>query len=72
MSKKSHHVQHLDHVEVFVPDKYEAARWFERVLGLSIIEEYGHWAQDPHGPLMISPDGGDTKVALFDSEELSA
>ncbi len=36
------------------------------ILGLEIIHEYEHWASDPSGPLMISSDGGDTKLALFE------
>ena len=58
-------------MEVFVPDRYEAARWYEQVLGLTIVSEYAHWASDPAGPLMLSPDGGDTKLALFENAELS-
>ena len=58
-------VQQLDHVELFVPDRYEAADWYERVLGLTILKKYHHWATDPNGPLMISPDAGNTKLALF-------
>lgn len=61
-------VDHIDHVELFVPDRREAARWYERTLGLSIVPEYERWAEDPHGPLMISSDGGDTKLALFTGE----
>ena len=56
----------VDHVELFVPDRYEAARWYERVLGLTILPEYESWASDPRGPLMISGDGGATKLALFE------
>ena len=56
----------IDHVELFVPDRRDAARWYQRVLGLAIIPEYEHWANDPRGPLMISSDGGDTKLALFE------
>ncbi len=55
----------LDHVELFVPDRLEAARWYERVLGLTIIDAYRAWADDPRGPLMISSDDGETKLALF-------
>jgi catechol 2,3-dioxygenase-like lactoylglutathione lyase family enzyme len=58
-------VQQIDHVELFVPDRDEAAAWYERVLGLEIVDSYRHWAENPHGPLMISPDGGSTKLALF-------
>lgn len=56
----------IDHVELFVPDRYDAAAWYEKFLGLSIIPEYEHWAKDPGGPLMISGDSGSTKIALFE------
>jgi catechol 2,3-dioxygenase-like lactoylglutathione lyase family enzyme len=59
---------HIDHVELFVPDRYEAAAWYERVLGLTILPDYEHWAADPRGPLMISGDEGSTKLALFAGE----
>jgi enamine deaminase RidA (YjgF/YER057c/UK114 family)/catechol 2,3-dioxygenase-like lactoylglutathione lyase family enzyme len=59
------HVDQIDHVELFVPDRHEAAKWYERVLGLKIVREYEHWAADPRGPLMISSDTGNTKLALF-------
>jgi catechol 2,3-dioxygenase-like lactoylglutathione lyase family enzyme len=55
----------IDHVELFVPDRDEAAGWYQRVLGLTIIEPYRQWADNPHGPLMISSDDGRTKLALF-------
>ena len=61
-------VAQLDHVELFVPDRREAARWYERTLGLSVVPEDEHWSEDPRGPLMISPDGGSTKLALFTGE----
>lgn len=58
-------VLQLDHVEMFVPNRHEAAEWYKRVLGLEIVPEYEFWAQDPQGPLMISSDCGSTKLALF-------
>jgi len=61
-------VEQIDHVELFVLDRYAAAKWYERVLGLSICEDYEHWADDPGGPLMISSDHGSTKLALFEGE----
>jgi catechol 2,3-dioxygenase-like lactoylglutathione lyase family enzyme len=64
-------VQQIDHVELFVPDRYEAARWYERVLGLQILPDYERWAVDG-GPLMISSDGGNTKLALFEGEPASS
>ena len=59
-------VDQIDHVELFVPDRREAAEWYRRVLGLTICAEHEHWADDPKGPLMISSDGGSTKLALFE------
>jgi hypothetical protein len=58
-------VLQLDHVEMFVPNRHEAAEWYKRVLGLEIVQECEFWAQDPQGPLMISSDCGSTKLALF-------
>ena len=58
-------VDQIDHVELFVPDRYQAAQWYLRVLGLKVVPEFEHWADDPEGPLMISSDGGSTKLALF-------
>ncbi|MBN4076090.1 VOC family protein [Gemmatimonas aurantiaca] len=58
-------VQQIDHTEVFVPDRYEAAEWYERTLGMTVALEHEHWASEPDGPLMISSDGGNTMIALF-------
>jgi catechol 2,3-dioxygenase-like lactoylglutathione lyase family enzyme len=58
----------LDHVEFFVPDRAEAAAWYARVLGCVPVLGTEHWAADPGGPLMVSPDGGRTKLALFTGE----
>ena len=55
----------VDHIELFVPDRYLAAEWYRETLGLEILPEHEHWAEDAGGPLMISSDGGDTKLALF-------
>jgi catechol 2,3-dioxygenase-like lactoylglutathione lyase family enzyme len=60
-------VLQIDHVELFVPDRYEAARWYERVLGLRIVPECEAWAAGG-GPLMISSDEGSTKLALFEGK----
>jgi catechol 2,3-dioxygenase-like lactoylglutathione lyase family enzyme len=55
----------IDHVELFVPDRAEAATWYARTLGLQAVPGTEAWSQDPAGPLMISSDGGSTKLALF-------
>jgi catechol 2,3-dioxygenase-like lactoylglutathione lyase family enzyme len=61
-------VQQLDHVEVFVPDLYEAADWYASIFGLEIMREVEHWAQHGTGPLFLTSDGGSTKLALFKGE----
>jgi catechol 2,3-dioxygenase-like lactoylglutathione lyase family enzyme len=61
-------VAQIDHVELFVPDRRAAAAWYSEVLGLAPLPSGEKWAADPGGPLMISPDGGRTKLALFQGE----
>jgi catechol 2,3-dioxygenase-like lactoylglutathione lyase family enzyme len=61
-------VTQIDHVELEVPDRYEAARWYQAVLGFEICREYEFWAEPAYGPLMISADDGKTKLALFDGQ----
>jgi catechol 2,3-dioxygenase-like lactoylglutathione lyase family enzyme len=48
-----------------VPDRAEAAAWYARVLGCRPVPGTERWAADPQGPLMVSADGGRTKLALF-------
>jgi len=60
-------VEQIDHVELFVPDRYAAARWYEQTLGLRILPQHEDWA-GPGGPLMISSDNGQTMLALFEGE----
>jgi catechol 2,3-dioxygenase-like lactoylglutathione lyase family enzyme len=50
-----------------VPDRYQAARWYEEVFGLQIMRDFEFWATEG-GPLMLSSDGGHTKLALFQGE----
>lgn len=64
-------VEGIDHVELVVPDRYEAAEWYERTLGLSIAREYEFWAEEG-GPLVISGDDGATKLALFEGDPWAA
>jgi catechol 2,3-dioxygenase-like lactoylglutathione lyase family enzyme len=61
-------VEQIDHVELCVPDRRTAAGWYRDVLGLEIIPEFEHWAEDPRGPLMIGTELGDTKLALFEGQ----
>lgn len=55
----------IDHVELFVPDRAEAAAWYDQALGLRPTPGTSAWAEDPEGPLMISAPDGSAQVALF-------
>ncbi|MEM9554501.1 MAG: VOC family protein [Acidobacteriota bacterium] len=55
----------IDHIELFVPSRFEAAAWYRRVLGFEIVDAHRDWADTEGGPLMISNDGGQTLIALF-------
>jgi catechol 2,3-dioxygenase-like lactoylglutathione lyase family enzyme len=57
-------VQRIDHVELNVPDRYEAAKWYQEVFGLEILRGYEFWAKD--GPVMIATEDGNSKLALFE------
>lgn len=63
MSESTFHVQQIDHVELFVPDQYQAASWYQTVFGLEVLKEFEFWADG--GPLMISSNNGGTMLALF-------
>lgn len=59
-------VQQIDHVELIVPDQYEAAAWYQRVFGLEIMLEFEFWATT--GPLMLTTADAGTKLAVFKGE----
>jgi catechol 2,3-dioxygenase-like lactoylglutathione lyase family enzyme len=62
-------VDQIDHVELLVPDRHEAAHWYERTLGLAVLPQHEDWGADPGGPLMISSSpSGNTMLALFTGE----
>lgn len=65
MTEDTFRVDGIDHVELSVPDRYDAAEWYDEALGLEVVEEFEHWADLSAYPLMISSDGGDTMLALF-------
>jgi catechol 2,3-dioxygenase-like lactoylglutathione lyase family enzyme len=67
MAQTPFRVAQIDHIEVFVPDRYEAAGWYQQILGFEVLPGYEHWA-GPGGPLMISSDAGQTMLALFEGE----
>ena len=60
----------LDHVHIRVPDRAEAARWYQEHLGFEPVAPFDFWATGfDGGPLQISADGGQTMLALFEASE---
>lgn len=54
----------IDHVHVYVPDRDEAAKWYEDVLGFTAVELFKVWA-DETGPLTLEDSTGKVHIALF-------
>lgn len=65
-------VSQIDHVELLVPDRFQAADWYQKVLGLEIIEDFRFWAEDSSGPLMIGSKEAGTKLALFTGQPIGS
>ena len=59
-------VDQIDHVEMFVPNRREAAEWYCDLLGMEVVEGLEKWSDDPNGPLMIGTQSSNTKIALFE------
>lgn len=60
----------LDHVHIRVPDRAEAAVWYEKHLGFAPVDKFRFWATGfEGGPLQISADGGETMLALFEASD---
>ena len=55
----------LDHVHIVVPDRAQAARWYQDKLGFEVVADYEQWARVEGGPLHLSADGGRSAIALF-------
>lgn len=68
MTARTFHTQGIDHVELLVPDRSQAARWYSEKFGFEVIELAGSDWGRPGGPVMTSTDGGRTKLALFEGQ----
>lgn len=58
----------IDHVHVYVENRERAAKWYEEVLGFTVVEALRFWAT-PGGPLTIEDAGGNVHLALFERDE---
>ena len=55
----------IDHVHVYTPDRARAETWNSRVLGLTRVSEFEHWATKD-GPLFLSNPDRSVSIALFE------
>jgi catechol 2,3-dioxygenase-like lactoylglutathione lyase family enzyme len=67
-------IQRIDHIKVSVPDRYEAAAWYQEVFGLTIMRgpAWDAAAASPDGPLFLGVEDAldATKVVLLEGEPL--
>ena len=60
-------IEDVDHIEIFVKDRIKAAKWYEKIFGLSIIKEYELWSSI--GPLFIGNKDKSVKLAMFEGKK---
>lgn len=58
-------IDSIDHVHLEVADREDAAKWYERMLGLKRHAPFAQWADDPDGPLFLATAAGAPALALF-------
>ncbi|SRR6266436_1056607 len=58
-------LESIDHVHVFTPDRSRAEAWYSRVLGLTRVSAFEHWATKD-GPLFLGNPEGSVSIALFE------
>lgn len=61
----------IDHIHVYVPNREEAAEWFENILGFTIVEALRFWAEDERGPLVIEDSSKKIHLALFQRQDFT-
>ena len=65
MPKTEFTVDQIDHVGLSVPDRYEASKWYEKILGLKIDKQLEKDISKI-GPIMIITKNAKTMLALFE------
>ncbi|MGH2484384.1 MAG: VOC family protein [Ktedonobacterales bacterium] len=76
MASNPFRVQRIDQIKVSVPDRYEAARWYEQVFGFEILRGpvWDAAASAPGGPLFLGVENalGGAKLALLEGESVGS
>ena len=57
-------IQGVDHIEMFVSDRAEAARWYEKIFGFGPIQELDEWSKI--GPLFVGNREKTAVLAMMD------
>lgn len=60
----------IDHIHLYVPNKQQAADWYNKTLGFRIVESLLSWNTE-QGPLTIEDQSGQIHLALFQRENYS-
>jgi len=58
----------IDHCHLNVDSLVDAVKWYERVLGFSVVPELAFWDEDGRGPLTLEDSSSITRLALFEGE----
>lgn len=58
----------IDHINLYVPNRAEAAKWYKDILGFTSPASSAFWAEDDQGPLVIEDSLGKIHLALFQRE----
>ena len=61
-------VTKVDHIHPYVTDKFEAAKWYERLLGFQVVGEL-HANKYPKAPLDVANANASVKFALFSTDD---
>lgn len=61
----------IDHIHLYVPDRRQAAQWYQEALGFHIVDSMAFWARDDRGPLTIADASGAIHLALFRKDDFT-
>ena len=60
-------IEDIDHIEMFVSDRDESAKWYEEIFGLKPIKKLDVWTKI--GPLFIGTEDGSVTLALMNGKK---
>ena len=58
----------IDHCHLNVDNLLNAVKWYEHVLGFSVVTELAFWNESGQGPLTLEDASLTTRLALFEGE----